>query len=288
MELLRSEVETFRASDGYELHFRTWRAQTPKADVVALHGIQSHSGWYEFSSRLLAQAGFSVFFLDRRGSGLNQQQRGHAPGAERLVRDVLEFSAFVKDRQREQRPLVLLAVSWGGKLATVAAEREPRLFPLLVLLYPGLKARVDLPWREKLRIAWLAVCGRLNQLVPVPLDDPALFTAEKQWQEFIRQDPLALRSVTVGFLLAHKRLSRQAVRAVKRLKQPVLVALAGKDRIVDNQAVRRLFAALPRHQCTLWEFPNAQHTLEFEPNRREIFERLLQWLEQRTAELESR
>ena len=53
-----------------------------KAHIVALHGIQSHSGWYTWSSRKLAEAGFAVHFTDRRGSGLNWQARGNgnAPG----------------------------------------------------------------------------------------------------------------------------------------------------------------------------------------------------------------
>ena len=43
------DLRTFTASDGYPLHVAVW-PPTPtvpaKGLVVALHGVQSHSGWY--------------------------------------------------------------------------------------------------------------------------------------------------------------------------------------------------------------------------------------------------
>ncbi len=34
-----------------------------KAIIVAAHGIQSHSGWYYFSSSVLAEHGYDVYSL---------------------------------------------------------------------------------------------------------------------------------------------------------------------------------------------------------------------------------
>src|SRR5436190_24333974 len=85
-------VRTFRHSDRYECQYRHYApAGPPRADVVCLHGIQSHGGWYEHSCNRLRAAGFAVWFLDRRGSGLNHEARGDAPSFGRLVDDVAEF-----------------------------------------------------------------------------------------------------------------------------------------------------------------------------------------------------
>src|SRR4029079_15352538 len=110
------------ASDGYRLHYRHWEpAGAPRATVVALHGIQSHSGWFTYSSEGLAKAGYEVCFLDRRGSGMNEPARGHAESHGRLVNDVVEFLEKVSERDMRStpRPVILLGVSWGGKLATI-------------------------------------------------------------------------------------------------------------------------------------------------------------------------
>ena len=44
-------VETFTAGDGYRWHYHHYAAAEPRARVVCLHGIQSHSGWYQHSCR---------------------------------------------------------------------------------------------------------------------------------------------------------------------------------------------------------------------------------------------
>src|SRR5437016_941754 len=89
------QVATFTAGDGYRWHYRRYEAAGPRrlAHVVFLHGIQSHGGWYEETCRYLSLTppGFTTFFLDRRGSGLNEQDRGDAPSFRRLLDDVAEF-----------------------------------------------------------------------------------------------------------------------------------------------------------------------------------------------------
>ena len=54
-----SLVRSFVASDGYPLHVRIWPAQPkPRGQVVVLHGVQSHGGWYHGLGRSLAAAGY--------------------------------------------------------------------------------------------------------------------------------------------------------------------------------------------------------------------------------------
>src|SRR5262245_44952220 len=65
------------ASDGYSLGFRKYESANANGPVVAcIHGIQSHSGWYEKSCRFYADSGFTTYFFDRRGSGMNADDRG--------------------------------------------------------------------------------------------------------------------------------------------------------------------------------------------------------------------
>ena len=277
------EIRQFEASDGYRFHYRHWEAASdpPAGYVVALHGIQSHSGWYDYSSRRLSEAGFEVRFLDRRGSGLNQVDRGHAPHADRLVGDVVQMLKELRihrDRNAPDRPIVLLGVSWGGKLAAVTGARRPDLVDGLALLYPGICARFRPRWHQR-RLLDLAVSfDKQRTEVPIPLDDPVLFTGEPQWQQFIRDDTLALRTASVGLLQASRQLDEAARDAAGRIHCPTLLMLAGRDRIIDNAATRRWFERVAARDRTLIEYMDAQHTLEFEPKRERIFTDLLTWL----------
>jgi len=276
------EISTYRALDGHRLHYRHWRPENkPRVQIVALHGIQSHSGWYEWSSERLRAAGFELFFLDRRGSGMNERDRGDVPRNDALPTDVIQFLSELRVKQRaggSAAPVVLLGVSWGGKLATVAAAARPDLIDGLALLYPGLRARVRATWWQRMQLALAERLGIRRKRVPIPLDDPALFTGDPEWRELIRTDPLALRDVTVAFLLSNRELDRRLDSCPARVTCPTLLMLAGRDRIIDNQATREFVERFATSEKTTREYPNAQHTLEFEPDRERIFADLIEWL----------
>ena len=280
---LSPRIEESIASDGYRLKYRHWSpAGAPRAYVVALHGIQSHSGWYEASSRRLCEAGCEVRFLDRRGSGQNETDRGHAPHPDRLVNDVVQMLGDVcweREKTAPEAPVILLGVSWGGKLAAVISARRPELIDGLALLYPGLKARVRANWWERRLLKLGLALGADRKLVPIPLDDPALFTGEADWQEFIRTDPLALKEATVSFLQCSVELDAELDRIPEALRCPMLVMLAGRDQIIDNAATRRYLSRAKTPHLVLREYPEARHTLEFEPGREEIFNDLIDWIQ---------
>src|SRR5262249_40942089 len=116
--------ESFTASDGYRWAYRRFHAPGPRGRVGGLHGIQSHGGWYETSCAALASAGWEATFLDRRGSGRNETARGDAPSFRRLLVDLAEF---LEAERRLGRPVILLAISWGGKLAVALQRYRPGL-----------------------------------------------------------------------------------------------------------------------------------------------------------------
>ncbi|MAT15782.1 MAG: alpha/beta hydrolase [Planctomyces sp.] len=281
-------TDRFTTSDGYRHFYRHWPAAgTPRGVILALHGIQSHSGWYGYSSQRLAAAGYHVYFLDRRGSGQNFRSRGDARHQDRLVNDVVDFARELR-YQHPELPLTLLGLSWGGKLAAVTASRYSSLFNRLILLYPGLRAFVRANWwqRCQLRLAeWLEVT---KKKVPIPLSEPALFTNEPDARVFIRQDPFLLEEATSGFMIAnrHLDLSTHAPGFASKLTMPSILMLAGQDRIIDNGETQELFRTFPNPRNELRVYLQAAHTLEFEPNRETIFSDLVDWLERTDGHLE--
>lgn len=280
---MKPEILVYRALDDYRLHYRHWRPESaqPTVRIVALHGIQSHSGWYEWSSRRLCEAGCELHFLDRRGSGMNEEQRGHAGHHERWLNDVLQFLSELRVEERvtgRRIPTVLMGISWGGKLATAVAARRPDLLDGLALLYPGLCARVQATRWQHMQLTLAKALGIREKRVPIPLQDPALFTGQTTWQEFIRLDPLALHEVSVSFLLANRELDRLLSACPPRIEHPVLLMLAGRDRIIDNVATRHFVDQFATANRTVKEYAQACHTLEFEPDRAQIIDDLLHWL----------
>ena len=181
-------IETQRASDGYPIHVAVWPAPgTLRGRVVVLHGVQSHGGWYHNLGRTLASAGFEAHFPDRRGSGANRDDRGHAPSARRLLADVVERLQTLRAAQPDS-PIGLAAISWGAKLAVVTAADRPELVDALALICPGLHPRVGVSFRERLRIA-LAFLTDRRKTFPIPLSDPAPLHGEPGRAAVHRQRP---------------------------------------------------------------------------------------------------
>lgn len=273
-------IATFTASDGYRWHYRQYPARGPaRAHVVGLHGIQSHGGWYEYSCGRLSQAGFEVAFLDRRGSGLNQRERGDTPGFRRLLHDLKEF---LQPRRAAGLPVFLMGISWGGKLAVALQRRHPGLVDGLALLCPGIRPLIRPPFFQRCTIAGTRLF-RPRKLFPIPLSDPELFTATPHWLEFLRTDPLSLHRATARFLIESVRLDGYLRFAARSVRVPVLLMLAGRDRIIDNAQTRRFLDRLPAVDKEVIEYPDAHHTLEFEPDPERFVSDLRGWLEKRTS-----
>ncbi len=269
-------TESHTSSDGYRWQYRRYApVDAPRADVVCVHGIQSHAGWYEDSCECLAGAGYEVCFLDRRGSGANTEARGDAPGFRRLLDDVAEFLATRRANHTGRRT-ILLAISWGGKLAAALERRHPGRFDALAMLCPGFCPVVGLSFGQRMSVfASRLVAPR--RLFDIPLSDPELFTANRDRLRFIRDDPLALRRATARLMLESARLDGYLRWFPPRLTVPVLLMLAGRDRIIDNARTREFVTRLVPAGADVVEYPDAHHTLEFEPGMPFLAD-LIAWL----------
>jgi alpha-beta hydrolase superfamily lysophospholipase len=267
---------TWVASDGYRWFYRHFPAAgKPVARIVGIHGIQSHGGWYEASCRYLRDAGCDVYFLDRRGSGKNREARGDTPSFRRLLDDVGEFLQTLHGPGRP--PLFVSAISWGGKIGAGLCYRFPGLIDGLGLLAPGFKPKVQPPRDERLKIAAASVASP-TRYFPIPLSDPALFTANPERREYIAKDPLALREATARFLIESVKFDVYLRRVPRHVRVPVLLMLAGEDRIIDNARTRRYVERFATDDKSIIEYPEAHHTLEFEPDPTSIFADLTRWI----------
>lgn len=276
-------VKEFDASDGYRWRYRNYPVPENariRGRVIFLHGIQSHAGWYEHSSAALAAAGLEVDFLDRRGAGMNESARGDTSGFRRLLRDVAEFLDATRAPATE-RPLFLAGISWGGKLAAALPAYHACNLAGLILLCPGFFPQVGFSRRDRLRIAWSRLVAP-RRMFPVPLNEPELFTASPRWQEFIRQDPRSLREATARFFFESVRLDGYLRMVHRRINTPVLLLLAEKDRIIRNQPTRSFIESFASADKKCIEYPEAHHTLEFEPHPERFIRELQDWLSQHT------
>jgi len=277
------DINFYTARDGRRLAARVWRTEeAPLARVVFLHGITSHGGWYDQAAGHLAAAGFEVHFLDRRGSGLNADDPGDVDDWRTWIDDVAiyirGFKTATPDAHSHGLPTVLAGISWGGKLAPAVARCHGALVDAVALICPGLYSPYLPGPLKRVALSIPAPVRFQSRRVRIPLRRAELFTDSRRWREYISCDPLALRNVTWRFAQEDRRLTSFARQSAAFLHMPLLVMLAGRDRIVDNRRTRQFFARAAGHHKTLLEYPGAAHTLEFEPDPSKYFADLTDWI----------
>ena len=270
-------IESYTATNGRRLAVRVWDTnRTPWARVVFQHGISSHAGWYIRGSEHLSAAGIQVHFIDRRGSGLNTENRGDVDHWQTWIEDVAIYLQQISDAYSS--PVLLCGISWGGKLAAAVARRHPELVGALGLICPGLYSPFEPGVIQRLALR-APVPRRIHcRRIAIPLRNSALFTDNPPWQRFIADDPATLRDITWRFAREDRALTRYARQAAPFLHMPILLMLAGCDRIIDNRRVRRFYTRVLSDNKTLIEYPEAAHTLEFEPDPQPYFNDLANWI----------
>jgi alpha-beta hydrolase superfamily lysophospholipase len=265
-----------RASDGVTLHYSHWpNGDDPRAILVYLHGIASHSRWFGETAVDLASHGVSVYAPDRRGSGRSQGARGDLPRYERALADVDEVLAIVRS-ENEGRPLFLAGSSWAAKLAVIYAAVRRESLSGLLLLGPGLIPRVTLPLPRQIEV----IVGHLivpTASVPIPLT-PELYTTNLNYLDFIRNDELRLLTATTRFFWETARLDRRREQASAALRVPLLVIQGENDRMMEVPKTAEWFSRLRIDDKTYLGYPGGSHTLEFEADRARYVADISAWL----------
>jgi alpha-beta hydrolase superfamily lysophospholipase len=258
-----AEVRSFAASDGRRLRYWSVAAAPERHRILYVHGIESHGTWFLPAAAALRERGCTTFLLDRRGSGLNREPSpGEAVSPATLLDDLRGFREAIGDP-----PMHLAGLSWGGKLACAAALDQPRGLRTLALITPGLCSLVDLRPGAKLAMAAGLVLRRGRNRIRVPIE-PEMFTTTPALLDFIRNDPWRTKHVSARLLWSGTRLDRKVRRGIAALELPVLLVLAGRERIVDNAAVLALLQQLPPGRLSVRTYAEATHSVQLEQTGR--------------------
>jgi pimeloyl-ACP methyl ester carboxylesterase len=265
---------THRQSDGYTTHYLRWGSASGSDAVVLLHGAISHAGWQAPLGQAIASTSqISFIAMDRRGSGLNDEHRGHLISEEREIEDI---GSLLHALTGSFARIHLAGWCFGGQVASIAAARVAgrSLLSSLILVAPGYVFSER--YGDVLKMSMQAIFeivqdfelkpDPLRAFIPIPLQ-PADFTDDATWLQFIRDDGLRLRKVTAGAVSVWSELADRSTKILRDLGElPVLAVLGSRDRLVDNDRVAALLMEHVRPAPVI-ELLDAHHAIQFEkPN----------------------
>lgn len=275
---MAEKVEEYLAGDGMRLQYRQWGDASRAEALVYLHGIESHSEWFRECASEIESMDIAVYAPDRRGSGLNQKERGHCRDFLQLVDDVIRLVSLVK---QSHRGVHLAALSWGGKLAAALDMLHPETFHTMTLVSPGFFPRVMPGIGERVAIAADAFL-RPRAMHPIPIKDD-MFTSVPEYLEYIAGDPLRLRKVTARFYLASALLDRFLKRNGYQWTAPTRLLLAERDAIIDTARVRTMFDSLNAGPKSVRAYEGCRHSLQFE-RPGEVARDIVDWMKKPLAD----
>jgi acylglycerol lipase len=271
-----SEFE-WQTSDGILLSAYRWAPEEPQGNVCLVHGLGEHSARYAHVANLLNQAKYTFVAFDLRGHGQSQGPRGHSPSLEHLYEDITTLIDKLKS-ENPDLPTFLYGHSLGGMLVLgYAARLSPDLAGIIStgpLLRPGFEPP-----------AWKLPLGRLmRSLMPTfsmsnELDRPGL-SRDAEVVHAYNTDPLVHDRISAQLGVDMLEEGLWLLRNVPTLKIPTLLMHGSLDRICSPEGSRQ-YAETAGELMTLKMWEGLYHEIHNEPEKDQVIQYLIQWLNER-------
>lgn len=250
----------FKGSDQNELFFQTWTPDSVRGVFVITHGLAEHGDCYHPLAKILSDDGWQVFAWDLRGHGRSEGKRGFVVDIAKYIADFGLFLEIVK-RQTKMKPenLVLFGHSMGALVTLRYLETHDFNYGALVLSSPALGLSMPVPkFKEALAnfaVKWIPSITMFNEIKYTDL------THDEEMIRSYQIDNLRHDKISPGLFLSMVENFKPALDASEAIQKPVLVQIAGEDRLVSGSASREFFDKLPGKKNQLEIYPESYHEI---------------------------
>ena len=266
--------------DQQSLRYGIWYSpkEKQKGSILLLNGRREFMEKYSETIEELNHEGFNVYSFDWRGQGLSSRMlanrhKGFIDDYDVYLNDLDLFVTKIV-KPESVHPLIIIAHSMGGHIALRFMHDHPDMADMAILTSP----MIDI-FRSSLSRGFVKLITRIamktgfshsytigsgdytdekfegNDLT----SDPVRFTDEKK---AITKNPnLALGGVTYGWLSATLKSIDIITQPgfVAKITTPILMVIAGNDKIVSIKAPKKICTMLPN--CKLKEISDARHEI---------------------------
>ena len=237
----------FISFDGAPLTYQKWLPPTGdiKSIVIALHGFNDYSQFFENTGIWLSQFGVASFAYDQRGFG-QSSNAGLWSGSLAMQKDLKSFIAIIQNKH-SNIPIYVLGESMGGAvvMTSMAQENAPQVSGL-ILVAPAVWGEQTMPWYQRwaLNVAsytvpWMTLTGRGLKITPSD-NIPMLRKLGK--------DPYIIKETRVDAIYGLTILMGEALRSASELNQNTLVLYGERDEIIPKHPTKMMLDKLPNSE----------------------------------------
>ena len=278
----------FRTEDGTHLPIRHWLPKNePHAVIIALHGFNDYSRFFETPGEYFSRQGIACFAYDQRGVGL-APKRGVWAGLDAYTDDLQTLLQLVKQRYPKQ-PVYLLGESMGGAIVISAISRlsMPEVAGV-ILSAPALWARATMPWYQT-GLLWT-----LAHTVPdMTLTGKGVHVVASDNIEMLRdlgRDPWVIKATRVETLYGLTDLMDTAFSSAASLHGNFLMLYGEKDEIIPKaptQAFLQQFLNTDKQTKTVAIYQQGYHMLLRDLQATSVWQDIAAWINSRGNPLPS-
>lgn len=269
----------FEGVGNVKLYYQSWAPALPvlpRASVVLVHGLGSHSALFWPMVQHLLDENYSVYTFDLRGHGRSQGQRGYINRWSEFRDDLRQFLHRVSLQSRHC-PCFLLGHSLGAAIALDYALRFPDTIQGLMLTAPAVSSQGISPLKMQvgklLSLLWPRFSLNTGLRRQPPSRDAALN------QTYV-QDPLRHTRGTARLSTEFLRTNRHTWEHLEQLKLPTLMLQGTADSVAPVAVTRQFFDQISSRVKTLYIYAGAYHEIWNDINRAQVMADLSRWLEQ--------
>ncbi|MCP4906256.1 MAG: alpha/beta hydrolase [bacterium] len=280
VEIRRRETQVV-LSDLGERYRRSWLPPESTRVLILVHGFAEHTGRYDEMAMYFSRRGFAVHAYDQAGHGRTVGARGHVDRFDRLVEELARFIELV-GLDHPGLPITLVGHSMGGLVVAAAAafvrphvDRIILSGALLHLAGGGLRRRLSLSLARVLSV----LAPRIGLTTGL---DPTGLSRDPEVVRRYRDDPYVEDRMSTRFAAGLNQLVARVGAAAGRVERPMLILHGEADPICSPLGSQRFHAGLAFSlvdASALRIYPELRHEIFQEPEREEIWQEMLDWLD---------
>lgn len=301
------ETLKFKASDEQEIFAYNWRPENEVKGIVQIaHGMAEASYRYKKFAKELVDEDYIVYANDHRGHGntaASIEEVGYigSDGFNRMVKDMKEFTDFIRDKEGEDLPLFLFGHSMGSFLSQRYISLYGNSIQGVILSGtsgnqgPIINIGIRIAEKEVAKEGPKAKSPRLNDLSfgnynkkfePTRTDFDWLSRDEKEVDKYI-EDPYCGGIFTTSFYYDFFRGLKENFKRNNLEKIPKnlpIYIFAGDKDPVGNMGkgvlkLVRTYKKLGIKDLEYKLYKDGRHEMLNEINRDEVIENVIEWLD---------
>ena len=267
----------FKSVRNINIYYQAWLPdRDPKAVLLFVHGMGSHSGRYMNIVNHFVPHGVAVYGHDHAGHGKSGGERGTVRRFEDFTDTLGMYCRMVKGWQAG-KPVFLFGHSMGGLIATCYLLGHQAEFDGAILSAPALMPANNISPAMILLGRILAAVMPRKGLIRL---DPAGLSHDPEVVKAYIDDPLVFHGKTPARLAVELvKAMRRVTKAADRITLPFLTFLGGAERIVNPDGARMLFERAGSKDKTIKIYEGLYHETFNEPERARVLEDMTLWLD---------